>query len=213
MPDQLLDTFVRSIMDGDQAGALEGVNALIASGYNRKEIVTAGVEEAMNRLDAKCTVQQFNLLEIMLSGRAVMEVMKTLYPPDAPLPANKGIVVLATLEGDVHDLGKSIVRMILMAKGYQVVDCGKDCPVISLMETIERVSPLVVGISGLITTVVPLVRTVKDALEERSLTGIKVMAGGSTLKQIPAEQLNVDYVAETAFDSVKYIESLVADSR
>src|SRR6056297_475022 len=189
MPDQKMDSFVKTIMDGDQTGALEGVNALIESGYERKEIVTAGVEEAMNRLDAKCTVQQFNLLEIMLSGRAVMEVMKRLYPPDSPVPANKGIIVLATLEGDVHDLGKSIVSMILTAKGYQVVDCGKDCPVIRLMETVERVNPLVIGISGLITTVVPLVRTVKDALEERGLTGIKVMAGGSTLKQIPAEQL------------------------
>jgi len=199
-------------MDGNQAGALEGVNALIASGCNRKEIVTAGVEEAMNRLDAKCTVQQFNLLEIMLSGRAVMEVMKRLYPPDSPVPANKGIIVLATLEGDVHDLGKSIVSMILTAKGYQVVDCGKDCPVIRLMETVERVNPLVIGISGLITTVVPLVRTVKDELEERGLPGIRVIAGGSTLKQIPAEQLNVDFVAETAFDSVKFIETLRTDS-
>ncbi len=212
MPDQKMVSFVKTIMDGDQTGALEGVNALIESGYERKEIVTAGVEEAMNRLDAKCTVQQFNLLEIMLSGRAVMEVMKRLYPPDSPVPANKGIIVLATLEGDVHDLGKSIVSMILTAKGYQVVDCGKDCPVIRLMETVERVNPLVIGISGLITTVVPLVRTVKDELEERGLPGIRVIAGGSTLKQIPAEQLNVDFVAETAFDSVKFIETLRTDS-
>lgn len=92
----------------------------------------------MGHLNAKCTLQQFNLLEIMLCGRAVTAVIKALFPAEAPMVPTGGTVVLASLEGDVHDLGKSIVRMILIVEGYRVLDCGKDCPLDRLIEAVGR---------------------------------------------------------------------------
>jgi methanogenic corrinoid protein MtbC1 len=117
--------------------------------------------------------------------------------------------VIATLEGDVHDIGKNIVKMILSWRGYRVVDCGKDCPVKLLIDTAEKVQPLAVFISGLITTVFPLVSRVKESLVARGFGDVAVVAGGAALKQLTATQLQVDYVAEDVFGSLRFLENRV----
>ena len=204
----IMEGLIAAILDGDQALALKEAGDLTAMGVGHRRIVTEGVEAAMERLDARCTVEQFNLLEIMLSGRAVMGVMKELYPPDAPPIQTRGTVVLGALEGDIHDLGKNIFKMVLTAAGYGVVDCGKDCPLDDLVDAVGRENALAVGISGLITSIIPLVRRVREALMERGLAHVKVLAGGAALKQVSAEDLHVDFVAMTAFDGLKYLDGV-----
>jgi methanogenic corrinoid protein MtbC1 len=208
MSTQTMDTLVKALLDGDQAGALAEVRNLRGGGVERERIVTQGVETAMARLDAKCTVEQFNLLEIMLSGRAVMGVVKALYPPTTPLPRTKATVVAGALEGDVHDLGKNVLKGVLTASGYRVVDCGKDCPVAKMIDAAEREAALVVSVSGLITTVIPQVRTLRSKMAERGLGHVRVMAGGAALKQGSPEILNVDFVGDTAFDGLHYLDEI-----
>ena len=213
MSNPAMDLLVRALLDGDQAQAIAEAIRLCDAGIGHGRIVTEGIEAAMTQLDAKCTVEQFNLLEIMLVGRAVMGVMKELYPPGAPLPQTKGTVVIGTLMGDVHDLGKNVVRMVLMGKGYRVVDCGRNCPVEKLIDAAEQEAATAVGVSGLITTVIPQVRQVRDRMIERGLGHIKVMAGGAALKQASAESLNVDFVAETAFDGARYLDQIAGGEK
>lgn len=208
-----MDVLVKALLDGDRAQAVTEAGRLRDAGVGPGRIVTQGIEAAMAQLDAKCTVEQFNLLEIMLCGRAVMEVMKELYPPGAPPPQTKGTVVIGTLEGDVHDLGKNIVKTILTATGYRVVDCGRDCPLERLIDAAEQESALVVGVSGLITTVIPQARQVRSRMNERGLEHIKVMAGGAALKQASADSLNVDFVAQTAFDGLHYLDHIAEGER
>jgi methanogenic corrinoid protein MtbC1 len=196
------------LLDGDQGGALAAAKKLRDSGIERELIVTEGVEKAMAQLDAKCTVEQFNLLEIMLSGRAVMGVIKELYPPIVPPPRTKGTVVVGTLEGDVHDLGKNVLKGVLTASGYRIVDCGKDCPVVKMIDAAEQEAALAVSVSGLITTVIPQVRLLRNGMAERGLGHIKVMAGGAALKQASPESLNVDFVGDTAFDGLHYLDEV-----
>lgn len=144
----------------------------------------------------------------MLVGRASMAVIKELYPADAHPPITKGVVVIGSLEGDIHDLGKNILKMVLTTKGYRVVDCGKDCPVEKLIDHAEREGARAIGISGLITSIIPQVKQIKGLLAQRGLHQIKVLAGGAALKQAAAADLNVDFVAETAFDGPRYLEHL-----
>jgi methanogenic corrinoid protein MtbC1 len=206
MDKRSLDQLIDALLEGDQARAVAEVNILRGCGIDNERIIGDGIEEAMGRLDAKCTLEQFNLLEIMLVGRAVTGVIKALYP-DSPPVATRETVVLASLEGDVHDLGKNIVRTIMTAKGYRVVDCGKDCPVDKLIDAALREGAATICISGLITSVIPLVRQVTTLARARGLEGVKVLAGGAALKQASADALNVDYVAESAFDGIRYLES------
>jgi dimethylamine corrinoid protein len=161
----------------------------------------------MSRLDDKCTVEHFNLLEIMLAGRAVGAVIRELYPEGMPAGAGRHTFLIATLEGDIHELGKNIVKSVLSAKGYRLIDCGRNCSLEKLMHAAEREGVQAVLISGLITTVIPQVRQVRPTLAARGLGDIKVVAGGAVLKQATAEELQVDYVAQNAFDGAHYLDA------
>ncbi|MHB8069591.1 MAG: cobalamin B12-binding domain-containing protein [Desulfobaccales bacterium] len=200
---------IGALLDGDHAGAVAAVRELAAAGVDPERVVTAGIEEAMSRLDEKCTVEHFNLLEIMLAGRAVGAVVKELYPEGMPAGAGKHTFVIATLEGDVHELGKNIVKNVLSAKGYRLIDCGKNCSLDRLAHTAAREEVQAVLVSGLITSVIPQVRQVRTSLEARGLAGVKVVAGGAVLKQASAAELQVDYVAQTAFDGAHYLDATI----
>lgn len=212
MSTETMELLVDALLEGDQMLAVTVASGLREAGIDNESIIVDGIERAMGLLDAKCTIDQFNLLEIMLVGRAVMGVIKTLYH-DAPPPATRGTAVVASLKGDVHDLGKNIVRTIMIARGYRVVDMGKDCPVEKLIETAVQESAKVICISGLITNVIPLVRQVILMARKRGLTDLKVMAGGAALKQASADSLNVDYVADTVFDGLRYLDNRTDETR
>jgi methanogenic corrinoid protein MtbC1 len=213
MSDQTMDLLVKVLLDGDQSAALAEAGKLRDAGVGSERIVTEGIEAAMASLDAKCTVEQFNLLEIMLAGRAVMGVIKALYPPTGPPPRTKGTVVIGTLEGDVHDLGKNVLKAVLTAGGYRVVDCGIDSPVEKMIDSAEREAALALLVSGLITAVIPQVRLLKERMTGRGAGHIRVLAGGAALKQATAESLNVDFVADTAFDSLHYLDRIAGGEK
>ncbi|MDR3589851.1 MAG: cobalamin-dependent protein [Negativicutes bacterium] len=200
----MFDTLIRYLLDGDHKNAILETNSLLAAGVPREKIVTFAVEETMSHLDEKCTVQHFNLLEIMLVGRAVMEVMKILYR-DREIPVTKGTVALVALEGDVHDIGKNIVKMVLTSRGYRVIDCGKDCAINSLIAMLRQAPPMVLGVAGLISTVIPQVQSLKQNLKEAGMGHINVVAGGGALRQLSPGHLNVEAVAQTVFDLDRYL--------
>jgi dimethylamine corrinoid protein len=213
MGDRAMDLLVKALLEGDQSGALAEAGKLCDAGVGAERIVTEGIEAAMASLDAKCTVEEFNLLEIMLAGRAVMGVIKALYPPSAPPQRTKGTVVIGTLEGDVHDLGKNVLKAVLIAGGYRVVDCGIDSPVEKMVDAAEREGALALLVSGLITAVIPQLRLLKERMKGRGVGHIRVMAGGAALRQATAGSLNVDFVADTAFDGLHYLNRIAGGEK
>lgn len=206
MGENIFSDFITALKDGNHKASVEEAKKLLESGKGREEIVVNGIHPAMEMLDSRCTSEQFNLLELMLAGRAVSSVIDLLF--EAELPASiKQTVVLAALEGDIHDLGKSIVKTVLVGKGYRVVDCGKDTPVSKVLDTIEKEKADAVCISGLITSIIPQVSKVKAELARRGLEKVCVLAGGAALKQADKELLNVDYVGQTAFDAAHFLDN------
>ncbi len=210
MSNSAMHLLIEALLEGDQARSVAEARKLGAAGAAAEQIVVDGVGKAVEQLDGKCTIEQFNLLEIMLVGRAVMGVVKELFPQGEPGTAIRGKVIVCSLEGDVHDLGKSILKMVLTAKGYKVIDCGRDCPLDKLLETAGQQQADAVCISGLITTVIPQVKRVRELAQDRGLGHIKILAGGAALKQATAESLKVDFVADTAFDGARYLESALS---
>ena len=205
--DAALGTLVAHLLDGNSQAALAEARRLRTPGLDGQRLIVEGLEAAMDLMSAKCTSEQFNLLEIMLTGRAAMAVAREVFP-EGSVPCTRGTLVIATPQGDVHDLGKNITRMVLTTKGFRVVDCGKDCPVAEMVAAAAREQAFAVLVSGLISPVVPLVRQLRGLLRERGLGHVAVVAGGAALKQCTAEALNVDYVARDAFDCVHFLEGL-----
>ena len=208
---EIMRPLVEALVMGDKDRAVQEALLLLHDGVPMEKIVLEGIKKAMESMDSKCTMEDFNLLEIMLVGRAAMEVMKVIMPKGVPPPSSKGAIILATAEGDVHDLGKNIVRTILTANGYHVIDLGKDCSVASIVSSAvaERVN--IIGVSGLITSVIPTVRSLRDSLKEGGIDPSTLLAGGAALSQASADELKVDYVAMDVFSGVRYLRSLDGD--
>jgi methanogenic corrinoid protein MtbC1 len=205
-PKTTIEDLIHALLDGDQTKAVALAAALHDAGIDPNTIITEGVEAAMVRLDTKCTVEQFNLLEIMLAGRAAMAVVRSLFPAGPPDSGSKGTVVIGAVQGDLHDLGKNIFKMILTTTNYRVVDCGKDCPVDELIYAAADEGAMAIGVSGLLTTVIPQVRRVRPRIAQLGLGDVTVLVGGAALRQSDPESLNVDFVAQTAFDGLHYLD-------
>lgn len=204
-----LDSLVQALTEGERERSQGIVADLVGGGVSPFEIITGGVERAMAALDKKCTAEQFNLLEIMLAGRAVMAVIRQLFPEDAALPSPRASVVVAVLQGDIHDIGKAILKILLAGNRFRVIDCGRDTPVARVVAAVADSGSAAVCVSGLISSVIPQVQALKPALARAGMGHVHVLAGGAALKQCAAATLNVDYVGQTAFDAVAYLSSAV----
>jgi dimethylamine corrinoid protein len=208
-----VDHLISVLLDGDQDQAVAEAQKLLKAGFTLEDIISDGIEASMRQLDAKCTAEHFNLLEIMLCGRAVIAVMKELYPLDNSKYQTKGTVVIGALEGDIHDLGKNIVKMVLGATGYRVIDCGKDCSVDTIIETAARENAIAIGISALLTTIIPQLRQMRAKMDQMKLVNVKLLAGGGALQQATAESLNVDFIGQTVFEGIHYLEHITGANR
>jgi 5-methyltetrahydrofolate--homocysteine methyltransferase len=122
--------------------------------------------------------------------------------------ATKGPVVIATVKGDVHDIGKNIVKLLLENYGFDVIDLGKDVPPETVVETAAARKAPLVGLSALMTTTVPSMEETVALLRTRC-PGCKVMVGGAVLTQEYADRMGADFYAPDAMASVRYAESVV----
>jgi len=206
----------QAIIAGENEHAVAIANTLINRGVTPAEIIINGVTKAMEYLDKKCTIQEFCLLELMLAGRAAMDVIDHLCAEGtlndgASLDSNpfsRQKIILGTIKGDIHEIGKNIFSMVMKSYGYNVIDMGKDVdPADLVMSTIDHKADFI-AVSSLITTTIPHVREIRKHTADRGDHTVKIIAGGAALRQSSAEYLNVDYVADTVFDGLHYIRSI-----
>ena len=206
----------QAIISGENEDAVAIANTLINRGVKPEEIIVHGVTKAMEYLDKKCTIRDFCLLELMLAGRAAMDVIDCLYAEGAATddilfnndlyPSKK--IILGTIKGDIHEIGRNIFSMVMRSHGYQILDMGKDVdPADLVMAAIDNQADFI-GISSLITTTIPHVREVRRLAVDKGLSAVKIIAGGAALQQSSAQYLNVDHVADTAFDGLHYIRDI-----
>ena len=120
---------------------------------------------------------------------------------------SKGRIVIATVKGDVHDIGKNIVRVILENYGYDVLDLGRDVPPERVVEAVRQTGAPLVGLSALMTTTVPNMQATIEALHAANLP-CKVMVGGAVLTKAYAEQIGADFYAKDAKASADYAKQI-----
>ncbi len=124
-----------------------------------------------------------------------------------PAGGNYGIFVIATVKGDVHDIGKNIVATIVKSAGYKVLDLGRDVPSEKIVDIAEREKPMMIGLSAMMTTTAPRIKDVTDEMKKRHLQ-IPVIVGGASLNESLAKALGADFYAKSATDAIKYLKTL-----
>ena len=145
------------------------------------------------------------LPQLIAAAEAAKEAFAVLGEKFERKGAGRGKVVLATVKGDVHDIGKNICKVVLESYGFEVVDLGKDVPYERVVETAKKEQPLCVGLSALMTTTVPNMRSTIEALRAAGCK-IPVFAGGAVLNEEIAKEIGADYYTANALELVKTIE-------
>lgn len=204
---------IKAVVDGETKSAVELSERLLGSGFPVEGLIHEGLTAALRSLDAKCTNEEFNLLEIMLAGRSMMAVMDKVaakYLPHSSTaePAPGRTIVLGAIKGDIHELGKHVVKMLMKANGFRVIDLGKDVDPASFVKAAVVEGAGYIGVSSLITLTIPYIREIREILYKDGLPDIKVLAGGAAIQQARPDDLNVDYIAKDAFDAIHYLNSV-----
>ena len=141
------------------------------------------------------------------------ETMKKAFSKLRPLlkedsGTNRGVIVMATVEGDIHDIGKNIVSVLLENYGFRVVDLGKDVPAAAILDAAEREKADIIGLSALMTTTMPRMAEVIAGVRERNMP-CKVMVGGAVLTEDYASQIGADAYSEDARAAVVTAQRLL----
>ncbi|MBM3307714.1 MAG: homocysteine S-methyltransferase family protein [Candidatus Eisenbacteria bacterium] len=201
----------RAVADGN-AAAIEGlVDEALAEGIApmalNDEVVVPALEEVGRRFERR----EVFLPQMMLAAEAVERAfakIKPLLPKHAE--AGKGTVVLATVQGDVHDIGKNILGSMLESHGYRVVDLGKDVPAAAIVEAARRERADAVALSALMTTTAAQVPVVVQALREAGIKA-KIMVGGAIVTKRFADSVGADGYAKDAAGAVGILRTLLAE--
>jgi 5-methyltetrahydrofolate--homocysteine methyltransferase len=200
------------IITGQKEKVAPTVKALLSTGKAPMDIITNGLTAGMNAVGVKFKAHDMFIPEVMMSASAMKEGMDILKPlivgGSAAFATRK--VVIGTVEGDIHTIGKSIVAMLLESSGFQIIDLGINVQAAKFIEAVKKEKPLIVAMSAMLTTTMPKMKDVIDALKEAGLRDkTRVMVGGAPLTQQFADTIGADGYASDASSAVAKARDLV----
>lgn len=210
---QLMENIVRSIIDGDQVKAQENAREALNINIDPLEVVESGFSRGMAIVGESFERGESYLPELLMAAatfNAAMEILEPEIEAQNKEIAKAGTVLLGTVKGDVHDLGKNIVAMVLETNGFSVVDIGVDVPSLNFIEEAKNVKADVIALSSLMTTTMPAQREIIEILKEKNLRDeYFVIVGGGPVSEEWAERIGADGFGKTAVDAVELIKKLL----
>lgn len=204
-------TISESVKKGDHEQTINQVSEALIRGTPALDILQKGLVPGIQALGELFKGGQAFLPEILISVRAMNRGLEVLKPhlADVDIP-RKGVVVLGTVEGDLHDIGKNLVRMMLEGNGYDVVDLGVDVKPNAFFSAAREHKADIVAMSTLLTTTMPGFKKVMVALEEGGIKGsLKVMVGGAPVSRAFADEIGAEGFAEDCVTAVEEANRLM----
>jgi len=206
------DVLSQAVQDGDDKKVVQLVKEALAEGLPAMDILEKGLVPGVQALGQLFKDGQVYLPEILISTRAMNKGLEELQPHLAGANIHKkGTVVLGTVEGDLHDIGKNLVGMMLGSNGFNVVDAGVDVSADSFASAAKESNADIVAISGLLTTTITYFPTVIETLEKAGLKNkVKVMIGGAPVTREFADSIRAEGFAEDCASAVDEATRLMA---
>ena len=204
-----LQTLADAVIKGDQATAVEITKAALGQGTPPGDVLTKGLLAGMGVVGVRFKANEVYIPEVLISARAMKMAMEILEPKlvEAGVePAGK--CMIGTVAGDLHDIGKNLVIMMLKGAGYEVVDAGIDISSEKFIELVKEHNPQLLGLSALLTTTMP---AMEKAIEDIKAAGldIKMIVGGAPVTQDYADKVGADGYAADAATAVDVVKSLL----
>lgn len=213
MSEELLATLRTSLMGAKREDALGATQQLLDANVDPVVILQDAMAAAMFELGAMWSRGEVFLPEVVASAtlfKLCNEMVEPALLAAGATNLSTGRVILATVKGDLHDLGKNMVAAMLKTAGFEVIDLGKDTPTATIVEAVREHQPHIVGLSALLTTTVPQQKVVIEALRaEGLLENVRVMVGGAPVTQEWATEAGADGYAPDAPEAVQRALALI----
>lgn len=209
--DSNLQPIYESILEGDMKGAPELVQAALDAGVEPDVILNEGMIAAMSEVGQLFEEGEYFVPEMLISARAMQASLAVLKPYLVESGVEPiGTVVIGTVQGDMHDIGKNLVAMMMEGAGFAVVDLGVDVEASKYVEAVQEHNAQLVGMSALLTTTMPKMKTTIEALRASGITeGVKIMVGGAPVTADYAESIGADGYAADASQAATLAKSLL----
>ena len=213
MTDDLFQKMSQCILDGDSEAAVALAKQAIESGIDPLDAISKGFVVGVNQVGESFACGQAFLPELVMAGEAMKAAVATLEPEMQKRGTARtilGKVVLATVEGDIHEIGKTLVGTMLSASGFQVYDLGVDASAAKIIAKVQEVDANLVGLSALLTTTMVKQKEVIDELDKLGLRSkVKVMVGGAPVTRDWVQRIEADGYSEDAIGAVAVAKQLV----
>lgn len=200
-----------SLRNGDDKKVFELTKQAIEQSISPKEILDNGFIAGMNIVGEQFGKHEIFLPDVLLAAKAMyagLDQLKPLLAKDE-IPS-LGKIVIGTVHGDLHDIGKNLVGIMVRGAGFEVIDLGKDVPAEKFLDTAVKEEAKVIGMSALLTTTAPVMKTVTDLLMKEGLTGtIRTIIGGAPISEEYARDIGADAYAYDAAKAVERVKHLV----
>lgn len=206
----LEDRFLAALLSGNHRGVEDLAREALAEGVTPEEIINTSLIPGMEVVGEKFKENEIFLPEVMLAARAVQAGLRILKPMLAgERLGTVGRVVIGTVRGDHHDIGKNLVGMMLEGAGFDLIDLGTDVAPESFVQAVREYQPDLVGLSALLTTTMPMMKATIEALVSAGLRDkVRVMVGGAPVTAEFAERIGADGYSPDAGSAVELAKSL-----
>jgi 5-methyltetrahydrofolate--homocysteine methyltransferase len=207
-----LEGVYKAVMEGDAGGATSQVQAALDAGISAGDILNNGCIAAMAEVGRLFEEGEMFVPEMLISARAMQAGMNILKPHLAEGEiVSAGKIVVGTVAGDLHDIGKNLVGMMMEGAGFEIVDLGTDVKPDDFVDACREHSPDLIGMSALLTTTMPAMTATVEALEEAGLRDrVKILIGGAPVTQAYADQIGADGYAPDASSATRKAKELLS---
>jgi 5-methyltetrahydrofolate--homocysteine methyltransferase len=200
------------VLDGSR-GEIDGFIAhALSEGSSAQKIIDQGMIPGIREVGVRYEKKVYFLPQLIASAEAMkkgFELLEPLLKKEGGGAARKGTVILATVQGDIHDIGKNIVSLMLKNNGFEVIDLGKDVPDEDIIKAALKANPHIIGLSALMTTTMVRMKSVMELARQRGITS-PFLVGGAVVTQSYADSIGAHY-ARDGVEAVKIAMSLVGE--
>jgi len=205
-----LKALADAVIKGDQNTAVEITKTALAEGTSPKSVLEEGLIAGMNVIGGRFKKNEIYIPEVLIAARAMKMAMEVLEPELVKAGVEPvGKFMIGTVKGDLHDIGKNLVAMMLKGAGFEVIDLGIDIGPDKFVEKAKATGIQLIGMSTLLTTTMPSMEKTVKALKEAGISA-KIMVGGAPVTQGYADKIGADGFAADAASAVDLAKSLVA---
>jgi corrinoid protein of di/trimethylamine methyltransferase len=211
--EQIFKAMAQSIIDGESEDAEDLAKQAIELGIDPLDAINKGFVVGVDHVGELFSTGEAFLPELVMAGEAMKTAVSVLEPEMSKQGTERkllGTVVLGTIEGDIHDIGKTLVGTMLSAAGFKVFDLGVNVPVMSMVETARNENADIIGVSALLTTTMTKQRDVVEALDDMGMRPtVKIMVGGAPVTRNWADEIGADAFSEDAVGAVAVAKQLM----